>query len=333
MIHFASPWVLGFVALVPLWLWWRRRELHARAIAFPPLEHVAVSARAGGGVGLLLFVEALVLTVAVAALAGPERVMTLERIDEDGIDLALVLDISASMQAADFPPNRLEALKRLAIELVRRSAGHRIGVYAFAGFPVTQTPFTTDGNALAELIDGLAYESIVHDTKGGGTAIGDALLVATDDLKKIKVEGRDQMIVLVTDGENNMGFDPLLAARQIGERQLRFFVIGIGQEKPIKVWVNGKPFLDTQDRQLETSLDDRQLREIARLGHGTYRRADRDAVLADVFDEIVHLNHRPYLRRNVTREVALAPRAAVVLFGLLALWLALDGLYLRRPFR
>jgi Ca-activated chloride channel family protein len=237
------------------------------------------------------------------------------------------------MQAADFPPTRLDVLKTLAGDLCRRGSGHRIGVYAFAGFPMTQAPFTTDTTALLDLVGGLAYESIDHDPKSGGTHIGDALLVAADDLQKIRVAGRDQVLVLITDGENTGGADPLLAARLLRERGIRTYTVGIGQERAVPVVVHGKPFITTDDKPLVTRLDDRQLREIARLAGGSYTRADGASVLGRIFDDIARMEHRPFVRRDVRVERPLAPLVALLLLGLLASWLSLDAFRLRSPIR
>jgi Ca-activated chloride channel family protein len=326
------PWLLLLLAAVPLWLVWRRRRLLREAVAFPPLQLGEVASRASGGGRVLLAVEGAILAFVVVALAGPMEVQEVELFDEKGVDLALVLDISTSMHAADFPPNRLEALKTIASDMVRRSSGHRIGVYAFAGACATQVPFTTDNTAVIELIDALSVETF-SGPRSGGTAIGDALLMATSDLERIRSEGRDQVAVLVTDGESNVGADPVLAARYLKERRVRLYVIGVGQEAPIPVWIHGKPLRDSKGKQYVTQLDDAQLKQITAAAGGSYYRANSADVLTRIFEEIARLEHQPLQLQDVRVERSHRSYVAFVLAGLLALWLALDGLWLRRPLR
>jgi Ca-activated chloride channel family protein len=326
----SAPWALLLLLAVPAWLVWRWRTLGQGAVPFPPLQHT----RGGGatGVVLLLGVEGLLLALGVTALAGPTDVYELDLYDDAGIDLALVLDISASMQAADLPPNRLEVTKRLAQGLVTRRTGDRIGVYAFAGFCATQVPFTTDTAAVVDLLDGLSYYSILHDEKSGATAIGDALLIASDDLATLAVDGRDQLIVLVTDGESNRGVDPVLAARKLREQGVGLQVIGIGQDTPVPVFVEGKPF-PRSGPQFHTKLDDTQLRQVADAAGGRYRRADSTDVLAAIFDDLTRLHQQPLQLQGVRVERSRAPLLALALAALLGVWLAFDGLWLRSPLR
>ncbi|HNA08677.1 MAG TPA: VWA domain-containing protein, partial [Leptospiraceae bacterium] len=142
-------------------------------------------------------VEGLILISLIIGLSDPHTVTERNLIQEDGIDIALVLDVSASMQAADFKPNRLDAMKEIAKDFVKRSGGNRIGVYIFAQDTFTQTPLTTDHSVLIELIESISFKVIDH-SESGGTAIGDALLATTDGLQKAKKPKRDQAIILIT---------------------------------------------------------------------------------------------------------------------------------------
>ncbi|MDY7227971.1 vWA domain-containing protein [Hyalangium rubrum] len=332
MIAWKLPWLLVLLAAVPVWLVWRRRQLMREAVVFPPLQLREVSSRTIAGGRVLLALEGAILGMVVVALAEPMETHEVELFEEEGIDLALVLDISATMQAADFPPNRLEVLKELSSELVRRSAGARVGVYAFAGVSMTQAPLTTDTVAVIDLIDALSFESINH-YRAGGTAAGDALLLATDELLRLRVQGRDQVIVLVTDGESNQGIEPQLAARHLKEQGVRLYVIGIGQEVPVKVWANGVPLSGDRGKQLESKLDDAQLRQIAAQAEGSYYRADSSEVLTRIFEQISRLEHKPLQAQDVVVERSRRAEVAFVLAALLALWFTLDGVLLRRPLR
>mgnify|MGYP000721228641 CR=1 FL=1 len=107
----------------------------------------------------------------------------LDLIEDEGIDVVLVLDVSLSMMAEDFPPNRLEALRRIASDFIRRSGGHRIGLVIFAKDSYVQTPLTTDHRSLLSLLDGVTVYTL-DQAKSGGTSVGDALLVAVERAEK-----------------------------------------------------------------------------------------------------------------------------------------------------
>lgn len=333
MTAWSAPWLLVLLVLVPVWVRWRARTLRADAVVLPALQHPVTAVAPGlGPMRGLLALEAAILTAVVLGLAGPERVEELEVFEEDGVDLALILDISASMHAADLEPSRLEVLKSLSKDLVRRRGGDRVAVYAFAAFALTQVPFSTDTRATIDLIDSLSYRSVDH-SKAGGTAIGDALLIALDDLQRAALPDRDQVIVLATDGESQTGVDPVLAAQLVQERGVALHVIGIGKDETVPVFVEGRPFIVVGGKQLETHLDDAQLRQIAEAAGGTYRRADSTDVLAATFRDIDQL-HRAPLRIEAQRtERSLVPGVALALSLLLAAWLALDAFRLRRPLR
>jgi Ca-activated chloride channel family protein len=322
-------WAL--LALAP-WLSLRLRRRRAAALPYPPLQYGETRRFRRILAALQVPLEVLVLGLTVLALTGPHRTDRVELLGDSGLDLALVLDVSASMQAADFPPNRLEALKALGRDLVERSAGDRIAVVAFAGHTFTHTPLTTDHQTLLELLDGLAYESISH-ARSGGTALGDALLVATDTLARARVEGRDQVAVLITDGESNLGVDPLLAARHLRAEGLGLHVIGLGGDEPVEVWVHGEPFVNTADEVLTTSLDDAQLRTVAAAAGGRYWRAESLAVLTSVFEDLARLERTPLEATVMTVEKPLAPELALVPAAAFAAWALLTCLVLRRPLR
>ncbi|MEM7355485.1 MAG: VWA domain-containing protein, partial [Acidobacteriota bacterium] len=215
---------------------------------------------------------------------------------------------------------------------VRRSGADRIAVYAFAGHVFSQTPLTTDHGALKSLIEGLAFKTINH-AGSGGTALGDALLAAGDGLLQARLPKRDQVIVLITDGESNQGADPMLAARYAAENDFQLFVVGVGGDEPVEVYVDGEPFITVNDTILETSLDDTQLKEIAAEAGGTYLRARDVNVLAGIFEDLARLDTTPLTIEAVDVRHSYTPSLAALLFLLFATWLLVDGFFLRRPLR
>ncbi len=331
-MSFVCPYLLPALLLVPLYGRLRRRVVRGAAVAYAPLQYAAGSGWRSRLLRWQIPVEAMIVAGVIVALAGPHRRDEIELLGEKGLDVALALDISASMQAADFPPNRLEALKGLAAELVRRSGSDRIAVYAFGKHVFTQTPLTTDHGALAGLIAGLAFETIDH-AESGGTALGDALIASADGLLRQRTPGRDQVIVLITDGQSNAGADPILAARFVADSGIRLHVLGVGGTEPVEVYVDGEPFITVSDSILITHLDDTQLEEIAATAGGRYRRAVNLEVLAAIFDDLARLETTPLTIESVVIRRSYAPLMAGLLFLLFAAWLLTDALVLRRPLR
>jgi Ca-activated chloride channel family protein len=266
------------------------------------------------------------------AAASPAQKAEVTLTGSDGIDMALALDISATMQAADLEPNRLEVLKDLSKDLVRRTAGNRFAVFAFAKHCFTQTPLSPDAISVSYLIESLDYRSINH-AESGGTAIGDALLMAGDALRTNRVAGRDQVVVLVTDGESNSGADPLIGARFLLSEGIRLYVIGVGQDEPVPVYVDGKPFINNEDKHLHTQLDDAQLKEIAGVAEGQYYRADSTDALRAIFEEIAKLERAPLEEEEATIVESRVPDVALGIAILFCLMLGLEGFVLRRPLR
>lgn len=327
---FAHPEVLGalgvLVGYAVLRSWQRRRDV----TNYAPLQYRSGRDR-GRWLGFLyLPLELALLALVIVAMAGPHRTRDLELIESEGIDVALVLDVSLSMLAEDFPPNRLEALREIAGDFIARSGGHRVAVVVFARDAFVQTPLTTDHRVLLELLSGVTVDAI-DQALSGGTAIGDALLVTAEHLAANRIDGRDQAVILITDGESNLGSEPLLGARYLDHHAVRLYAIGVGGEEPIEVFVDGER-LGGDDPYL-AYLDDTQLREITDAVRGGYYRAHDVGALEDIFAGLSRLESAPLevrrlgVRRYFTRHFALA------LLPLFGLYLWLGGVRLRRPYR
>ncbi|MEM7048174.1 MAG: VWA domain-containing protein [Acidobacteriota bacterium] len=325
----AHPWVLWFLLGLPVigvWRWRRNRRLvpwPAAQLDKPPR---------GQGLGELasLAAELLLLACALLGAAGPYRSSHLELSEARGIDVTLVLDISLSMLAEDFEPNRLEVLRRVAADFVARSGEHRIGVVVFAKDALVQTPLTTDHGSLLSLLEAVTVY-VLDQEKSGGTALGDALLVAAEGLEAARIDGRDQAVVLITDGESNAGIDPLLAARYLESREIRLYAIGIGGTEPVQVMFKGAPV--GGDNPYLASLDDAQLRALVADGRGRYFRALDGSALEQIFQELSRLESAPLeLRRVEIRHPWTTPFAATC-GALFLCHLLMRGLWLRRPYR
>lgn len=329
-------WLLLLV-LLPLHAWLRHRAEDRQRLAYPPLQFVAAGRKAGHLVRnrpwltVQLAVEALLLATLVVGLAGPHRVDEVERLSEDGIDIALVMDVSLSMLADDFPPDRITAMRRLADRFLARTGGHRVSIVIFAKDVYLQSPPTTDRYVLRSLLDGVRVGTL-NQSASGGTAIGDALLVAARTLEEVREEGRDQAVVLLTDGESNAGVEPPRAAAYLEHLGQRLYAIGIGGTEPVQVTYFGETIGSGDDPYLAV-LDDAELQRTVDAAGGRYFRAvDADA-LENVFSELSRLESAPLERRTVAVETPLShwPALAALPLWFLVLWLG--GVVRRRPYR
>ena len=329
-IQFAQPWLLALLLLVPVYALFRLRQRRLRTVRFPPLQYRGRESSWRLWKQLAPQLELLVLALVVAGLAGPYEETRLELIEDEGVDVMLVLDVSLSMLAEDLPPNRLEALRRIARDFVTRAGGNRIGIVIFAKDSYVQTPLTTDHRSLLGLLEAVTVYTL-DQKKSGGTSVGDALLVAVERLTRSRIEGRDQSLVLITDGESNTGIDPELAARYLREQGVRFYAIGVGGTEPVAVTFEGKPVGTAGD--YLAVLDERRLRRVAELAGGRFYRATDVGVLEEIFAELSRLESAPLELRTVASRRSLGQWPALAALGLFALHLALGGVLLRRPFR
>lgn len=312
--QFAHPAALWLVLLLPVFAFLRFYYLRKGAAPLASVQHRGRSLPLNV-IGLLL-IETMLMLAVLIAVASPGKEGRLQSISEEGIDVALVLDISASMMAADFKPTRLDSLKKLAADFVERSGSDRIGVVLFAGEVFTQAPLTTDRKAVRELLSGISYYMIDH-SRSGGTAIGDALLMTVDMLERRRIDGRDQALVLVTDGENDRGIDPKKVIPYLKERDVNLYVVGMAGDEKAPVFIDGQPFITVENKQLYTSLDDTSLRELTELGRGRYYRAKDEDALRSILKEIGSLNRTPLDVREIrTRrsDAWMAALAALLLF-------------------
>ena len=329
-IQFARPWILALLLLVPVYALFRRRQRRRRTVLFPPLQYRAGETGWRFWKQLAPQLELLVLALVLTGLAGPYEETRLDLIEDEGVDVMLVLDVSLSMLAEDLPPNRLEALRGIARDFVSRAGGNRIGIVIFAKDSYVQTPLTTDHRSLLTLLDGVTVYTL-DQNKSGGTSVGDALLVAVERLTRSRVEGRDQSLIVITDGESNTGIEPELAARYVREQGIRFYAIGVGGTEPMAVSFEGNPIGAEGD--YLAVLDDRRLRHVTELAGGRYYRAIDIGILEQIFVELSRLESAPIELRTVASRRSFGHWPALAALVLYLLHLALAGVFLRSPLR
>lgn len=243
---------------------------------------------------LLLVLRILTIALLILVLARPQSTSSWENVSTEGIDIILALDISSSMLAEDFKPNRLEASKEVAMEFIAGRPDDRIGLIVFSGESFTQCPLTTDHAVLMNLFQDI-QSGMIED----GTAIGLGLANSVSRLKESNVKSK--VIILLTDGVNNQGeIAPLTAAEIAHTFGIRVYTVGVGT-----IGTAPYPFktaFGIQYQNVPVKIDEEVLREIANLTDGKYFRAINNAKLREIYKEIDLLEKSKIEVREVSRK-------------------------------
>ena len=283
--EFANPkYFLLLVLLVPMILWYVFKEKQSHAdLQFSSLRAFR-GIRHAGRVWLrhLLFAcKVLAIVFLVTALARPQSSNSWQTYSSEGIDIVLGLDISTSMLARDFTPDRLEAAKEVATKFILERPQDRIGLVVFAGESFTQCPLTTDQAVLVNLLREV-QSGVIED----GTAIGLGLANAVNRLKDSPAKSK--VVILLTDGVNNRGsIAPVTAAELAKTYGIRVYTIGVGTygEAPYPVQT---PF-GIQLQNVPVEIDEAVLKQIASVTGGQYFRATDNDKLQQIYNEIDQL--------------------------------------------
>jgi Ca-activated chloride channel family protein len=252
----------------------------------------------------LIGLNVVVLVLLITALSKPYHWSSNDDLEENyknGIDIILAMDVSVSMLAMDFEPNRLEASKRVAKEFIDGRRGDRIGLVVYAGEAYTACPATLDYDILKKQIDHLGQENLE-----GGTAIGTGLGTAVTRLRNDSLPSK--VIILLTDGSNNSGdIDPLTAAELARSKNIRVYTIGVGSngEAPTPVIT---PF-GIRYENMPVEIDETTLMKIAQIANGQYFRATDEKSLKSIYEEIEKLEKRKILDQQFKSESPATPAA------------------------
>jgi Ca-activated chloride channel family protein len=284
-LDFASPWVFSLLLLPVLfvaWRLWRGKKTYP-SLRIPSLLGMAGQTRPWRGlVKQYLFVlRALASIFLIVALARPQIAFSEQEVSTDGIDIVLALDVSGSMKALDFDPNRLEAAKVKAAQFIEARPNDRMGLVVFAGESFTQCPVTTDHEVVKLLLKDVK-DGLIED----GTAIGMGLATAVSRLQESETQSK--VVILLTDGENNAGFiDPATAVEAAVEYGIRVYTIGVGTKGIAKI-PQQTPF-GTIYQDAQVNIDEDLLKEIAQKTGGKYFRATSNEALSSIYEEIDQL--------------------------------------------
>ena len=329
-MHFASPYYLWLLtALVPMagYYVWRTLQGGA-AIQISSVDGVV---RAPKTIRYYLrhlpfVLRAAAFALLVVALARPQDVERLSHTNTEGIDIMLAIDVSGSMLARDFRPDRITAAKEVAGSFIADRYGDRIGLVVFAAEAFTQSPLTTDQSTLQTLLARIR-SGLIDDS---GTAIGNGLATAINRLRES--EAKSKVIILLTDGVNNRGqIAPMTAAEIARAQGIRVYTIGVGTEGTAPypaVDIYGQPTGDVVMAKVE--IDEKTLGAMADLTGGKYFRATDNAKLKAIYDEINQLEKS---KVEVTERISYHERFlvwALAALGALLLEFLLSNLVLKR---
>jgi Ca-activated chloride channel family protein len=285
-IEFAYPAFLYALILVPLmiaWYFWRGRKGTAplSLSGFENLDDKMGSARVWLR-HLLAVLRMTVVILIVVVLARPQSSNQWEQVTTEGIDIVMCMDISGSMQAMDFKPNRLEASKNVGIEFVNARQNDRFGLVVFAGESFTQCPMTTDRAVVINFLKDIDF-GVIED----GTAIGMGLATAVNRIKESKAKSK--VIILLTDGVNNRGdVGPVTAAELAAGFGIRVYTIGVGSQGNAPIQMQDM-FGRTITQSMPVEIDEEVLQLIAETTDGAYFRATNNNKLREIYQEIDQL--------------------------------------------
>jgi len=316
--HIEFLWALTVIPLLVLWYvlkYWNRQAV----IGYSTAQFFEGKTGWKSKMHHALFVlRVLTIGTIIVALARPQSSSSWQDVKTEGIDIVIAFDISSSMLARDFEPNRLEAAKEVAIEFIKNRPNDRIGLVVYSGESFTQCPLTTDHDKLINLF-GQLENGMVTD----GTAIGMGLANAVNRLKESTAKSK--VVILLTDGESNMGSIPPITAAEIATTfGVKVYTIGVGTKGQAPMPVQDM-FGRIRYQNMDVNIDEETLTQIAELTNGQYFRATDNASLESIYAEI------DTLEKTIIEETQYEKKYEEIFpLALIALALLLSELILRK---
>ena len=284
-VKFAYPLILWLLLLVPAmaYWYWRKRDTITPSFTYSSLQIFGMVPKTLKEkiAHLPAWLKIASLSFFIIAAARPQSFSSGENFYSEGIDIAMVLDISGSMLAEDFKPNRVEAAKKVIDDFIAGRTNDKIGLVVFSGESFTQCPLTIDYSVLRNLLKDI-HTGMIED----GTAIGNAIANGVNRLKDSKAKSK--VMILLTDGVNNRGeVDPLTAAQIAQKFGIRIYTVGVGTvgQAPYPFQT---PF-GIRYQMVPVEIDENVLQQIAKITGGKYFRATDNRKLVQIYDEIDRL--------------------------------------------
>ena len=286
---FMHPHFLWLLLVIPIALYWHYFIKNQQEVALKMSTIEGLSTKKSLLIKLrpfLYVLKLLALGFIIIALARPRNTQKSSYTDNtSGIDIVIATDVSGSMLATDFKPNRLEAIKEVAYNFIQKRTNDRMGLVVYAGESYTRTPVTSDKAMLLNSLKEVQYNGMVLQD---GTAIGIGLATAINRLKDSKTKSK--IIILLTDGVNNLGsLDPISAAEIAKAYNIKVYTVGVGTNGmanfPVAKDANGNIIFQPQ----KVEIDEKLMQEIATTTNGKYFRATDNKKLEAIYDEIDRL--------------------------------------------
>jgi Ca-activated chloride channel family protein len=322
-MEFTQPlYFLLLLLLIPYVLWyllWRNRGKRKMEASMRMSDTFAYkNAPVGLRVRLMhlpMILRCVAFAMIVMAMARPQTHNAWDERNVEGIDIMLAMDVSTSMLAEDLKPNRIEAAKDVAASFIADRPNDNIGLTIFAGEAFTQCPMTTDHASLLNLLKGVRTDIAANGLISDGTAIGMGLANAVSRLKDAKTKSK--VVILLTDGSNNMGdISPMTAAQIAKSLGIRVYTIGVGTNKvaryPMPV-AGGVQYVN-----IPVEIDTKTLSNIAATSDGNFYRATNNKELKQIYQDIDKLEKsRMNVKKFSKRYEAYQPFAIVALLALI----------------
>ena len=326
MIHLAHPGVFWlFLLYVPMIAWyvWKHRSAHAALEVSTVRPFARLKRPVKQYMQHLLFaLRLLAIGCLIVVLARPQTRDAWQKSHTEGTDMVLALDISSSMLARDFKPDRLEAAKKIASRFINGRESDNMGLVVFAGEAFTGVPMTTDRAALTNYVTALSREMLED-----GTAIGDGLATSINRIKDGKAKSKS--IILLTDGSNNTGIVAPLTAAEIAHKMgIKVYTIGVGTNGTAP-YPQVNMFGRIEYVPTPVVIDEETLKQIASITGGKYFRATNNKVLSEIFDEIDKLEKTELDVRNFSHTEDNYLPWALAALGLFLLEIVLRHTWLR----
>jgi len=292
MLSFGNPYYLFLLIIIPIIYICNKKfaENNEGTVQISSAKLFSKKIKRKGLIrkNILLVFQYLTLLLIIIALSKPRIIDSLKETKMDVIDIVLVMDISSSMLATDFLPNRLEAVKKTAKNFIEERISDRIGVLVFAGESFIQCPLTVDKDVLLSLMDEIQVAEQSYD----GTAIGMAIANATNRLRHS--DAKSKVMILLSDGSNNAGeLDPLTSADLAAKFGIKIYTIGAGTNQDVS-FIPGRGYIRNE-------IDEVTLQSIAKRTNGQYFRATNVSGLKDVYNTINALEKTEIEVKQYTR--------------------------------
>ncbi len=327
-MEFKNPiFFILLLALIPYILWYVLK--YKRSLPSLKVPETVKYRTAPKSFRLYLFhvpflLRLALFTLVVCILARPQSKHTWSDTDVEGIDIMLAVDVSTSMLAQDFKPNRVEALKAIAQQFIERRPNDNIGLTIFAGEAYTQCPLTTDHAVLMNLYSNVDCNMAARGIIDDGTAIGDGIMNAILRLKDS--QAKSKVIILLTDGVNNSGnISPTTAAEIAQKYGIRIYTIGIGT-----TGMAPYPLPTGSTVMLPVEIDEPTMNKISKETGGRYFRAQKNADLSAVYSDIDKMERTKFSVKEFSKRNELFEPYALAAFIVLLLEILLRYIVLKR---